>query len=185
MSKIIVADNFDDGKDYNNIVFIFACPGRLEQNNECVCSGCTGGNLSRLLNNLCDKYPELFPSKDRYDYRILNSSEICHYKALTGDTLPSNEEILDESNLKRIASKLKNGDLAICFGVQANEVANTIKNQGDIDFEIIKADHLSMSNLNTNKKYIVTGEKAEERTWERIKQACADVYKWLEEKYND
>ena len=94
---------FNKGTDISHVAFMFACPGQKEEKAGKVVAGNTGKNLNLLLSVLSASENEniraLFPSENRYDYLITNSSDIIHYPALDGTSLPSKSEYADDANL--------------------------------------------------------------------------------------
>lgn len=131
-STEITRVQYNKGKDISSVGFIFACPGQKEMLAQKVVAGSTGNNLNLLLCSLSassnSAIKSLFPSIDRYDYLITNASDIVHYPALDGYSLPSRKEYMNEKNIERLCAELKNLKLVIAFGTQAKEVSQAIEN---------------------------------------------------------
>lgn len=121
---------YNKGNGTSHVAFMFACPGQKEEKAGKVVAGTTGKNLNLLLSVLSSSENErirgLFPSSDRYDYLITNSSDIIHYLALDGTSLPSKNEYSDDANLNRIYHEVENSKYVIAFGNQAKETAKLV-----------------------------------------------------------
>lgn len=117
---------YNKGNNISSVAFIFACPGQKEEAAGKVVAGATGKNLDRLLSILSSsqisEVRRLFPSSNRYDYLITNSSDIIHYPALDGISLPSKKEYREEKNVERLFSELSDSRYIISFGQQAKDV---------------------------------------------------------------
>ena len=113
---------YNKGKNISPVAFMFACPGQKEEKAGRVVAGATGKNLDLLLSVLAESENEkiraLFPSSDRYDYLITNSSDIIHYPALDNTSLPSKGEYSDDANLNRLYKELDHMNYVIAFGIQ-------------------------------------------------------------------
>ena len=172
---------YNKGNNISPVGFIFACPGQKEQAAQKVVSGSTGNNLNLLISSLSGTSNSsvrlLFPTTDRYDYLITNASEIIHYPAHDGRSLPTRKEYMTERNIERLCDELKNLRLVIAFGVQAKEVAQAVekayKEKGveQSPHFITSLPHLSFLSLNriavdVNGEPILRGDK--DGTWKRI-----------------
>ena len=118
---------YNQGKNISPVAFMFACPGQKEQSAGKVVAGATGKNLNTLLAILAESENEkvraLFPSADRYDYLITNSSDTVHYPALDKTSLPAKSEYGAEANLERLCRELESVKYVIAFGAQAKDVS--------------------------------------------------------------
>lgn len=139
------------------VCFIFSCPGYEELINNKVCCGKTGDNLDILLNILHSIDKNLFPSTNRYDYDILNSSNVVHYYALDNKTEPEKSEILN--NKVRIFNYIdsnKQLKYIVLFGKKADNLSTEIKKHIDnnnLKMLIIKnLPHLGYQSINQIKK---------------------------------
>ena len=124
---------YNKGKNISPVAFMFACPGQQEQKAGKVVAGATGKNLNLLLSVLMESENEsvraLFPSADRYDYLITNSSDIIHYPALDNTSLPARSEYSDDANLNRLYRELDHCAYVIAFGVQAKEACALLEHK--------------------------------------------------------
>lgn len=122
----------NEGRKISPVGFVFACPGQKEQAAKKVVAGSTGNNLNLLLSSLSKSsnpaIRALFPSSDRYDYLITNASNIIHYPALDGRSLPCRKEYMSEENIARLCGELANLKYVIALGAQAKDVAQAVKN---------------------------------------------------------
>lgn len=181
---------YNKGKGISKVGFIFACPGQKEQAANKVVAGSTGKSLNTLLSILKESNDEcirsLFPSDDRYDYLITNASELIHYPAYDGTSLPKRSEYKTPENLTRISGEVDSLEYVIAFGQQAKEVSDLVselrKEQGSHKPVFITSlPHLSLLAINqiredvsgsriekgdanaTYKRLQVVARKAEER----------------------
>ena len=149
---------FNKGTDISHVAFMFACPGQKEEKAGKVVAGNTGKNLNLLLSVLSASENEniraLFPSENRYDYLITNSSDIIHYPALDGTSLPSKSEYTDDANLNRLFHELENSKYVVAFGNQAKEASKLVSLKYDMreiypkPVFITSLPHLSLLALN-------------------------------------
>ena len=160
---------YNKGQGVSRVGFIFACPGQKEQSANRVVAGSTGKNLNTLLGILKNSpnahIRALFPSENRYDYLITNASELVHYPAYDGISLPKRSEYKTSGNIARLAGELKNLDYVIAFGQQAKDastmVFNLLREQGSTKPIFITAlPHLSLLAINQISKD-VDGSKIE------------------------
>lgn len=123
--------SYNKGKNISPVAFMFACPGQKEQAAGKVVAGATGKNLNMLLSILMESENEkiraLFPSDDRYDYLITNSSDTVHYPALDNTSLPPKSEYSNDANLNRLYSELDHMKYVIAFGAQAKEASKLVE----------------------------------------------------------
>jgi uracil-DNA glycosylase len=123
--------SYNTGKNISPVAFMFACPGQKEQKAGKVVAGATGKNLDKLLDVLSasenERIRALFPSSDRYDYLITNSSDSIHYPAYDNTSLPSKSEYSDDDNLNRLCRELDCSAYVIAFGIQAKEACKLVE----------------------------------------------------------
>lgn len=120
----------------DGIAFIFACPGKKELDNHKVVFGTTGTNLNELLKKLKHFCLNKFPSTNRYDYLITNSSERVYYKGYQGKkrTTPYACDISKDDNVDRLYEELKNSSIVITFGKDARNAIGLV-NEKHKDFQ--------------------------------------------------
>lgn len=128
---------------------VLSAPGRHE-----VCAGHpaakqTGRNLQRALPILCSRRPDIFPSENLFDYRIVNASEIPEYDAATGRSEASDPEIRDPANIKRFRRQVKGSQFLVLLGDKGLLVARA-SGVGGI---WLTASHPSLRVLNRGKAY--------------------------------
>jgi hypothetical protein len=160
---------YNQGAGVSKVGFMFACPGQKEEIANRVVSGVTGKNLNTLLsilsNSNFEKIREMFPSGDRYDYLITNASEIIHYPALDGTSLPKRSEYSSPSNITRIINETSDLDYVFAFGEQAKSVSKLISQKTDAEdivhpSFITSLPHLSLLSINQI-KFDTNGQKIE------------------------
>lgn len=184
---------YNKGKNISPVAFMFACPGQKEEKAGKVVSGSTGKNLDLLLSVLAESENEkiraLFPSSDRYDYLITNSSDIIHYPALDNTSLPSKGEYSDDANLNRLYGELDHMGYVIAFGIQAKEASKLVEYKYKLrevtprPVFITSLPHLSLLSLNqisedTDGKRIERGDP--EATLKRIRVVAKMLTEQLE-----
>lgn len=166
--------------------FIFSCPGREELLQNKVCSGETGENLDELLKILGRKNGLLFPSRNRYDYDILNASNQVHFYALDKKTEANKSEIKKGfQRIKGYIEKNKNLLYIILFGKKAQTLRELIEpciTSKKPKIHIIHAPHLRYQSLNQigidiEKKEINEDNypDAEVRTQKRLEVVAKDI----------
>lgn len=172
----------NEGKSYIRTAFIFSCPGQEEEKSGKLVNGQTGKNLNGVLAYLKRSRPDLFPSVDRYDYRITNSSESVHYKAYDGRTEPSAAEIRDPENLNRLAEDIYGYDTVITFGKSADLAASLLKDRFP-GTSFLYSRHLSFLSLNSGIKNDINGDPiirgSSDSTQKRLEVAADDILKQL------
>lgn len=131
-SQVNFRVHFNQGRGISPVGFVFACPGRKEQIAGKVVAGSTGNNLNLLLASLScssNKFiASLFPSSNRYDYFITNASDIVHYPALDGRSLPAKKEYMNLENIERLSEEIAHLKCVIAFGAQAKDVVQAVDN---------------------------------------------------------
>lgn len=116
----------DNTKNNKKICFIFSCPGREELINGQVCCGDTGENLESLLKILNQTNTELFPSTNRYDYDLLNASNIVHFYALDRRTEAGTNEI--QKQIQRVFDYIDSNN-NLCYIILCGKKAERIKSK--------------------------------------------------------
>src|SRR5690606_5899010 len=132
--------NFNNGR-INRITFVFSCPGQEELKSGELVFGRTGCNLELLLKELKKRDFIKEDFKDRYDFRITNSHNEVHYKALNNRTEPLNSKIKEEDNLQRLLKELKETEIIICFGKKSKYASHQIKDKLNEKSKIIYSRH--------------------------------------------
>lgn len=172
----------NEGRGDIRTAFIFSCPGQEEEKSGLLVNGQTGKNLDMVLTFLKAKRPDLFPSENRYDYRITNSSERIHYKALDGRTEPSAAELREEENLSRLAEDIRGFDTVITFGRCAAEAARLIAESTE-GTTFLYSRHLSFLSLNSSIKTDINGDPiiagSADATYKRLEVAAESILSQL------
>lgn len=167
----------NEGKPEIKTAFIFACPGQEEEKSGKLVNGQTGKNLDAVLVFLNKKYPDIFPSTNRYDYRITNSSEYVHYAAYDHRTEPTPKEIKEPENIARLKKDIEGYNYVITFGKSAALAAESAGKIPDTKF--IYSQHLSFMSLNYTIKNDVNGNPIEkgskDATSKRIEVAAKKI----------
>ena len=186
--------SYNKGKNISPVAFMFACPGQKEQAAGRVVAGATGKNLNLLLSILAEheneKVRALFPSSDRYDYLITNSSDTIHYPALDKTSLPSKKEYSDEANIERLCGELQSIEYVIAFGAQAKDASRLAESKYQANgvsprpVFITSLPHLSLLALNQISKD-VNGEKIERGDKEATRKRLSVVARMLTENIED
>ena len=128
--------------------FVFICPGRFEANRGYPCAAGTGANLARVLVDLNGRRAELFTSPFRDVYVITNSWARVEYPALTGRSVPSEAEVLEPENLRRLAAEIEALEIVIACGAQAHTAVRALKASGALQARVAFGRHLSQRSVN-------------------------------------
>lgn len=180
MSKEILKVTRNEGREEIRTAFIFSCPGQEELKSGKLVNGQTGKNLDMMLTILNQKFPEIFPSTDRYDYRITNSSEQVHYKAYDNRTEPKTAEINTAENLERLKNDIEGYQYVITFGRCASLAAEYAAKAYDITgTKFLYSQHLSFLSLNSTIKTDIDGNPIEkgskDSTYKRLEAAAKKI----------
>ena len=181
--------NYDKKK--SNVCFILSCPGREELINNKPCSGNTGKNLNKLLQILHQQRPDLFKFTDRYQYDILNTTEIVHFEALDTETEGGKDEI--DRGVKKILEYVdSNTNLAymVLFGRKVKKIIKKlnyfIEEKNRVIYIIDGEYHLSYRGLSKINKDIKDNfinkknyPKSDERTNARLTVVADKIIKQL------
>ncbi|MDP1899622.1 MAG: hypothetical protein Q8K96_04090 [Rubrivivax sp.] len=128
--------------------FVFICPGRFEASRGFPCAAGTGANLARALLRLHARMPARFQAPDRTEYVITNSWERVEYPALTGRSVPSEQEVLTPVNLARLAAELGHLSTIVACGAQAQAAVRALVDLRLIAADVAYARHLSQRSVN-------------------------------------
>jgi hypothetical protein len=112
------------------VAFMLSAPGTCEAAKGFPVAGGTGDNLSVGLEFLHAARPDLFPSSNRYDYRIANAYSKPLSLALgSGRTEASDREILESGNIARVMADLNGCHLVVLCGIKAQLLTAAIERQ--------------------------------------------------------
>lgn len=112
------------------VAFMFSAPGTHEAQRGRPVAGATGTNLSIGLEFLHAARPDLFPSLDRYNYRIANAYAKPLSLALgSGRSEASDREILENGNIDRVITDLNGCNLVVLCGGKARLLSAEIERQ--------------------------------------------------------
>lgn len=127
------------------VAIVLSCPGSREERNNRPASGTTGKNLELLLSKLGPLIR--VANLPRIDVTVTNAFTGIEYKARTGRTEASFEEVLQGANINRLNSELADiSDLVIFCGARANAVAECISLRAGTKSVCIL--HLGMQGIN-------------------------------------
>ncbi len=177
MGETVLRVKRNEGRGDIKTAFIFSCPGQEELKSGLLLNGQTGKNLDMMLTILNKQRPDIFPSTNRYDYRITNSSEIVHYKAHDNRTEAKPAEITEPENLKRLKEDIAGYNCVITFGRCSALGTESIKNDDECkDTIFVYSQHLSFMSLNSSIKTDINGNPIErgspDGTYRRIEVAA-------------
>ena len=128
---------------------VLACPGRVEKENNAPASGATGTNLDCLLSIM--RHDHQFDCGSRCEFTITNAWPTVEYRACTGRTQPTLEEVLNPANLYRLADELSEIEqLIICCGTLARRAVCLLQRTGRLGctVRVAKLPHLGNQALN-------------------------------------
>lgn len=140
---MIFSTHYNQGKS-KKIALVFSCPGQEEDKLRRPTAGQTGENLEFFLKTLFDK-----SSIDRYDYRITNAFDKVFYESKDGRTEATQEEILADSNIKRLYNELSDiENVIIAFGNKAKLALDAVLKKHDLKAKIIETKHPGLQAIN-------------------------------------
>lgn len=144
----------------NEITLVFSCPGQEEEKQGEPAAGQTGKNLDMLL-KLLNNSLNYIGSFTREDVTITNSTTKVEYKERTGRKEATEAEVLNEENIERLYTEIKNTEkLIICFGDNAKLGVNKILEKYDnIKAETIYVKHIGMQGINSTISIDINGKE--------------------------
>jgi uracil-DNA glycosylase len=128
--------------------FVFSVPGATEKSQGRPISGATGANLDKALILLSKANASVFPSIQRYDYRITNAFD--HPRATSlGDksSEASASEIRMPKNIARVLQEIADCNVVILCGRKAQLLSAEIRT-AHRHITVADAAHLGNSGLN-------------------------------------
>ncbi|WP_224981298.1 uracil-DNA glycosylase family protein [Geomonas agri] len=132
-----------EGPENNKIGFVLSTPGQDEENAKRPAAGATGENMNSILTHLHNWNAALFPSTDRYQYRITNASTKIMYAGKgDGKTQDEDSNIITKTNIDRINEQMSICEVIILCGAKAQLIENHI-----IGRIVVKAPHLGAKGL--------------------------------------
>jgi hypothetical protein len=137
--------------------------GRAEQAANQPAAAQTGRTLSVALRYLHKKAPDIFPSENLRDYRIVNAHGGVHHKGSTGRTEATWTELLDPGNLKRVDRCLRGLDTVVALGDKPDLTVRASGFQGSV----LSGGHPSLQHI--NRRYASERETPEERAEDRLR----------------
>lgn len=130
------------------IAFVFSVPGATESRDGAPVAGDTGENLSSALEHLHSARPRLFPSLNRYDYRITNAFQEPTAEALGHKrSEASDSDVRSPLNVQRVLADLDGCSLVILSGNKAKLLATDIRNA---EMAVIEVPHVGNKGLNNS-----------------------------------
>lgn len=135
----------------NKIAFVFSCPGQLEQNANPPgpVQGATGDNLNVVIEFLSKK--DKTKGITRESATITNAWDKVEYKKSTGRSEATIGEVMQSSNLERLAAELETIEQYIfASGVNAQAAVMALRFAGRIkeDVKVITLRHLGNQSVN-------------------------------------
>ena len=113
------------------LAFVFSVPGADEMRSGKPVAGDTGENLESALAHLHSAKPTLFPSVDRYDYRITNAFPEPIAISLGHRASEAKiSEVIEPRNIQRVLRELEGCSLVVLCGGKAILLAPAIRDSG-------------------------------------------------------
>ena len=127
------------------VAFVYSASGSREKKGGRPAAGVTGENLQMALELLKVQAPSLFPSADRYSYRITNAFMQPLARA-RGDkrSEASATEILDPQNIRRVTTEVKGCTIVVLCGNRPHLFASDLRKQG---VRVVEAAHTGNQGL--------------------------------------
>ena len=139
--------SFSRGADGNDVVCVFACPGRIEEILGAPVQGVTGNNLYRLFEELWKRNASLREKLCVCKVAIANASDIPHYRSKEGcsSTVPNEEEIKKHS--EKLREQIRGMRTIICFGCSAAKAVSALLGVKSENLVVIEVCHLGTEGL--------------------------------------
>ncbi len=119
------------------LAFVFSVPGADEMRSGKPVAGDTGENLESALAHLHSAKPTLFPSVNRYDYRLTNAFPEPIAVALGhGASEAEISEVKAPGNIQRVLRELDGCSLVVLCGNRAKQLAPAIRDSGRTVIEV-------------------------------------------------
>ncbi len=139
----------------SDVVYVFSCPGRIEQEQERPVGGMTGKNLDRVIKILNEECGQSLPL--RVGASINNAWPKPEFRSgdgATGRSQATLAEIRDPTNLQRLKRELSGYSLIVCFGKRAHYAVRKLFEEQDLGpgVAVANARHLGLSSLNQLRK---------------------------------
>lgn len=149
-----------------DVAFVYSAPGSFEAHHLKPIFDVTGEHLDlALLHHLAPALPSVFPSIDRYDYRITNAHAAPLAHALgDGRTEAGNAVIRLTSNVERVRHELAGCRLVVLCGKKAHLLRKHLA-----DFPLVLAGHTSMNGLNS--RWPARKQRAQVPHWDAMSGA--------------
>lgn len=141
---------------------MLAAPGRKERDAQHPAAGDTGDNLDRILLHLNSHDPAAFPSKSRFDYRIVNALDTVMFG---DDSMPDLVDVFKPNNLARLAEQLEGISTIIALSAPAVSGLDKAKIHATYSHVV----HPGMRGLNNY--YRGLGSDKNQRHW-RVEERC-------------
>lgn len=128
------------------VAFVFSAPGARELEEGRPVAGVTGENLAFALELLHSEMPKMFPSIDRYEYRITNASAVPLAKRLGSPTTQATpSEIIERANVDRVVLELAGCNVVVLCGRRAQLLSGAAHAVGRT---VVDASHTGNQALN-------------------------------------
>lgn len=119
------------------LAFVFSVPGADEMRSGKPVAGDTGENLESALAHLHSARPTLFPSVDRYHYRLTNAFPEPIAVALGHEASEAKiSEVKDPGNIQRVLREIDGCSLVVLCGNKAILLAPAIRDSGRTVVEV-------------------------------------------------
>lgn len=113
------------------VAFVFSVPGSYEKSAGRPVAGATGENLSFALEHLHSELSAVFPSTDRYAYRITNAYAKPIAKSLGDASSQARDlQVQAPNNIARVLRDLDGCAFVILCGLKAQLLADSIRQDG-------------------------------------------------------
>jgi hypothetical protein len=156
-----------------DVAFVFSTPGAEENRSARPVAGVTGKNLAMALPYLHAARRDLFPSLDRYDYRITNAWSVPTAVSLGNPASEaSDSEIQEPLNVRRVHQELAGCGLAILSGDKAKLLARALTQSGHT---VVGVPHVGNQGLSNAYREIPSLPTPLARRQERVRLWAEDL----------
>lgn len=179
-----MACHYWDGQKGYCAAFVFSAPGRMEADSGRPVTGDTGSNMDQILQELKQLNPATFPSSNRYDYLITNSSPRVFYaKKDNGKTEDTIMNVTDQRNVLRVMKEIESCSIVILCGKRAQQLKNHIQGK-----TVVVACHFGNKGLRShypNRHPEMIGLESREREAKRKLLCAKSIHSELSTDFNE
>lgn len=162
--ELVDGPAYQRGKPHISTAFLLSAPGSNEAKHGYPAAGPTGAHINIFLGHAHPLHPDIFPSSDLRDYRIVNAWPFIEHRKLTKRTEADYDELRDPRIINRLERALDGITTVVALGERAQFAIELTRYKG----RIITGNHPSPTYINTRLKS--TAPTGPERRLDRLRQ---------------